>query len=65
MAWIAIEREHIITLYSNNNKLQLPLKLMEVQFKVTRARQVVQYRHSSDPKVDSAGIQMRASRSLT
>ncbi|KAL7879620.1 hypothetical protein SRHO_G00018740 [Serrasalmus rhombeus] len=40
-----------IALYGHNNKLQLPFKSLEEEFKVTRAREVVQYRDSSDPKV--------------
>ena len=35
---------------------------LEEEFKVTRAREVVQYRDSSDPKVAKAGIQVRTGR---
>ena len=51
-----------IALYRNSNKLQLCFKSLEEEFKVTRAREVVQYRDSSDPKVAKAGIQVRTGR---
>lgn len=51
-----------IALYGHNNKLQLPFKSLEEAFKVTRAREVVQYRYSSDPKVARAGIQVKTGR---
>lgn len=35
---------------------------MEEEFKVTRAREVLQYRDSSDPKVAKAGIEVRTGR---
>lgn len=44
------------------NKLQLPFKSLEEEFKVSRAREVVQYRDSSDPKVAKARIQVRTGR---
>lgn len=44
------------------NKLQLPFKSLEEEFKVTGAREVVLYRDSTDPKVTNAGIQVRTGR---
>ena len=38
---------------------QLPFKSLGEEFKVTRAREVVQYRDSSDLLVANAGIQVR------
>ncbi|XP_028310814.1 uncharacterized protein LOC114468234 [Gouania willdenowi] len=51
-----------LALYGNTNKLQLPFKSLEEEFKVTRAREVVQYRDSRDPKVAKAGIKVRTGR---
>lgn len=42
-----------IALYGQHNKLQLPFKSLEEEFKVMRTREVVQYR---DSKVATAGI---------
>jgi hypothetical protein len=44
-----------LALYGNTNKLQLPFKSLEEEFKVTRAREVVQDRDSCDPKVAKLG----------
>ena len=58
--WLGLPRSlSRIALYGNTNKLQLPFKSLEEEFKVTRARAVFQYRDSSDPKVAKAGIQVR------
>ncbi|KAK0134264.1 Zinc finger BED domain-containing protein 4 [Merluccius polli] len=61
--WLGLPRSlSSIALYGNTNKLQLPFKSLEEEFKVTRAREVVQYRDASDPKVAKAGIQVRTGR---
>ncbi|XP_054626149.1 uncharacterized protein LOC129178189 [Dunckerocampus dactyliophorus] len=61
--WLGLPRSlSSIALYGNTNKLQLPLKSLEEEYKVTRAREVVQYRDSCDPKVAKAGIQVRTGR---
>ncbi|XP_060938981.1 uncharacterized protein LOC133018922 [Limanda limanda] len=61
--WLGLPRSlSSIALYGNTNKLRLPFKSLEEEFKVTRAREVVQYRDSSDPKVAKAGIQVRTGR---
>ncbi|XP_062283087.1 uncharacterized protein LOC133987658 [Scomber scombrus] len=61
--WLGLPRSlSSIALYGNSNKLQLPFKSLEEEFKVSRAREVVQYRDSSDPKVAKAGIQVRTGR---
>ena len=52
--WLGLLRSlSSLALYGNTNKLQLPFKSLEEEFKVTRAREVVQYRDSSDPKQGS------------
>ena len=45
-----------------SGKLQLPFKSLEEEFKVSRTREVVQYRDSNNPKVVNAGIQVRTGR---
>ncbi|XP_061896514.1 uncharacterized protein LOC133645675 [Entelurus aequoreus] len=61
--WLGLPKSlSSIALYGNSNKLQLPFKSLEEEFKVTRAREVVQYRDSRDPKVAKAGIQVRTGR---
>ncbi|XP_061905517.1 uncharacterized protein LOC133651562 [Entelurus aequoreus] len=61
--WLGLPKSlSSIALYGNSNKLQLPFKSLEEEFKVTRAREVVQYRDTSDPKVAKAGIQVRTGR---
>ncbi|XP_061093280.1 uncharacterized protein LOC133125737 [Conger conger] len=61
--WLGLPKSlSSIALYGRNNKLQLPFRSLEEEFKVTRAREVVQYRDSSDPKVANAGIQVRTGR---
>ncbi len=55
--WLGLPKSlSSIALYGHHNKLQLPLKSLEEEFKVTRAREVLQYRDSSDSKVEKAGI---------
>ncbi|XP_063054019.1 uncharacterized protein LOC134448252 [Engraulis encrasicolus] len=61
--WLGLPKSlSSIALYGRSNKLQLPFKSLEEEFKVTRAREVVLYRDSSDPKVANAGIQVRTGR---
>ncbi|KAL7848811.1 hypothetical protein SRHO_G00204340 [Serrasalmus rhombeus] len=61
--WLGLPKSlSSIELYGCNNKLHLPFKSLEEEFKVTRAREVVQYRDSSDLKVAKAGIQVRTGR---
>lgn len=51
-----------IALYGHTNKLQLPFTGLTEEFKVTRAREVLLYRDSSDTRVSSAGIKVRTGR---
>ncbi|KAK0145691.1 hypothetical protein N1851_015413 [Merluccius polli] len=51
-----------IALYGNKNKLRLPFSSLSEEFMVTRAREVLLYRDSSDTKVSSAGIEVRTGR---
>lgn len=51
-----------IALYEHHNKLQLPFKSLEGEFKVTRTREVLQYRDSRDQKVAKPGFQARTGR---
>ncbi len=61
--WLGLPKSlSSIALYGHRNKLQLPLKSLEEEFKVMRAREVLQYRDSSDSKVANAGIEVRTGR---
>ncbi len=61
--WLGLPRSlSSIALYGHNTKLQLLLKSLEEEFKVTRAREVMLYRDSSDPKVAQAGVQVKTGR---
>lgn len=40
-----------IALYGKKNKLTLPINGLSEEFMVTRAREVLQYRDSKDPRV--------------
>lgn len=61
--WLGLPKSlSSIALYGHRNKLQLPLKSLEDEFKVTRAREVLQYRDSRDPRVAKAGIEVRTGR---
>lgn len=40
-------------------KLTLPLKSTEEEFKVLRAREVLQFQELADPKVSGAGVTVR------
>lgn len=51
-----------IALYGHHNKLQLPFKCLEEEFKVTRTREMLQYRDSKDLKLAKAGIRVRTGR---
>lgn len=61
--WLGLPRSlSSIALYGRSNKQQLPLKSLEEEFKATKARVVIEYRDSSDPKVSEAGIEVTTSR---
>lgn len=49
-------------LYGHANKLQLPFSRLTEEFKVTRAKEVLLYRDSSDNRVSSAVITVRTGR---
>lgn len=51
-----------IALYGNTCKLTLPLKYIEEEYKVLRAREVQQFRESADPKVSGAGVAVKPGR---
>lgn len=51
-----------IKLYGNSNKVTIPFNSISEEFKVTRARELLQYRESRDPKVSQAGIEVRTGR---
>ena len=58
--WLGLPRSlSSIALYGRNNKLKLPFSSLTEEFMVTRAREVLLYRDSSDTKVSSAGIEVR------
>ncbi|XP_075313231.1 uncharacterized protein LOC142373743 [Odontesthes bonariensis] len=61
--WLGLPRSlSSIALYGNNNKLTLPIKGLAEEFMVARAREVLQYRESKDPKVAQAAIEVRTGR---
>ncbi|XP_035688709.1 LOW QUALITY PROTEIN: uncharacterized protein LOC118424272 [Branchiostoma floridae] len=61
--WLGLPRSlSNIALYGRSTKLQLSLSGLTEEFKVTRAREVLMYRDSSDSKVSSAGIHVRTGR---
>lgn len=61
--WLGLPRSlSSIALYGQNNKLKLPISSLCEEFMVTRARELLQYRESSDPKVAHAGIEVRMGR---
>ncbi|XP_061589349.1 uncharacterized protein LOC133454644 [Cololabis saira] len=61
--WLGLPRSlSSIALYGRNNKLKLPFSSLMEEFMVTRAREVLLYRDSSDTKVSSAGIEVRTGR---
>lgn len=51
-----------IALYGKKNKLTLPINGLSEEFMVTRAREVLQYRDSKDPRVSQASIEVRTGR---
>ena len=51
-----------IALYGSANKLHLPTSGLTTEFVVTRAKEMLQYRKSSDPKITQAGIAVRTER---
>ncbi|XP_077372334.1 uncharacterized protein LOC144033646 [Festucalex cinctus] len=61
--WLGLPRSlSSIALYGRNNKLTLPFSSLKEEFMVTRAREVLLYRDSSDNRVSSAGIQVKTGR---
>ncbi|XP_031136520.1 uncharacterized protein LOC116036966, partial [Sander lucioperca] len=61
--WLSLPRSlSSIALYGNKNKLTLPINSLSEEFMVTRAREVLQYRESKDPRVSQAGIEVRTGR---
>ncbi|KAI7802934.1 polyprotein, partial [Triplophysa rosa] len=60
--WLGLPRSlSSIALYGNN-KRKLPMSSLNEEFMVTHAREVLQYRESSDPNVSRAGIVVRTGR---
>ncbi|KAK0150652.1 hypothetical protein N1851_008245 [Merluccius polli] len=61
--WLGLPRSlSSIAVYGQNNRLKLPISSLNEEFMVTRVREVLQYRESSDPKVSQAGIVVRTGR---
>jgi len=57
--WLGVPRSLSSTaLYGKNNMLKLPFSSLNEEFKVSRTREVLQYRESCDPKVSQAGIEV-------
>lgn len=61
--WLGLPRSlSSIALYGHSTKLHLPLSGLTEEFKVTRSREVMIYRDSSDAKVAAAGILVKTRR---
>ena len=61
--WLGVPRSFSsVGLYSTGAKLQMPLKPLTEEFKVTKARQVLMLRNSKDPKIREAGVTVRTGR---
>ena len=61
--WLGIPRSFSsVGLFSQNSKLQLPLKSVLDQYQITKARQVMLLEESSDHCVSEAGIQIEGGR---
>ena len=61
--WLGIPRSFSsVGLFSQNSKLQLPLKSVLDQYQMTKARQVMILENSQDQCVSEAGIQVEAGR---
>jgi hypothetical protein len=61
--WLGLPRSlSSIALYGKSNKLQLPFSSIAEEYKVTKVREVLQYRDSRDEKVSGAGIRVRTGR---
>ncbi|XP_069114421.1 uncharacterized protein [Argopecten irradians] len=61
--WLNIPRSFSsVGLYSSGTKLQLPLKSLTEEFKVTKVRQVIMLRDSADDKVREARVVTRTGR---
>ncbi|KAL4008469.1 hypothetical protein ACER0C_002321 [Sarotherodon galilaeus] len=61
--WLGLPRSlSSIALYGHNNKLKLPFSSLSEEFMVSRSRELLQYRESSDPRVALAGIEVRTGR---
>ena len=58
--WLGFPRSlSSAALYGSSNALQLPFKGLMEEFVVSRTREVMLYRDSKDPKVATAGIEVR------
>nr|XP_022314167.1 uncharacterized protein LOC111118822 [Crassostrea virginica] len=61
--WLGVPRSFSsIGLYSTGSKLQLPLKSITEEFKVTKVRQHLMLRDSKDEKVRTARVEIRTGR---
>ncbi|XP_076844394.1 uncharacterized protein LOC143489330 [Brachyhypopomus gauderio] len=61
--WLGLPRSlSSIALYGHSTMLQLPISGIVEEFKVTRARELMMYRDSTDRKVATAGIQVKTGR---
>ncbi|KAK7919076.1 hypothetical protein WMY93_010360 [Mugilogobius chulae] len=61
--WLGLPKSlSSIALYGRSNKLQLPLKSLEEEYKVSKTRVVLQYKDSEDSMVSNAGIEVKTGR---
>ena len=63
--WLGFPRSlSSAALYGSSNALQRPFKGLMEEFVVSRTREVMLYRDSKDPKVVTAGIEVRTGREM-
>jgi hypothetical protein len=62
MVWSAKNVSSSLGLYCTKSKLQLPLKVLTEEYKVTKARHVIMLRDSADEKVREAGVKILTGR---
>ncbi|XP_058485986.1 uncharacterized protein LOC131459868 [Solea solea] len=61
--WLGLSRSlSSIALYGQSNILRIPISSLNEEFMVSRTREVLQYRESSDHKVSQAGIEVQTGR---
>ena len=63
LRWLGIPKSFSsVGLYSFGTKVQLPLKSVTEEFKVTKVRQIIMLRDSQDEKINKAGVRVNTGR---